>query len=133
RFVRDSYGSSVAPADRLIVFDEAQRAWTAAKNLKKFGRDVSEPEMVLEIMGRHKGWAAIVALVGGGQEIHGGEAGLAAWGDAILKHPDWEVITSPEAVLGGPSVAGSRLFREGCVPRVKREAFLHLAISKRSY
>ena len=135
RFVRDSYGSSVAPADRLIVFDEAQRAWTAAKNLKKFGRDVSEPEMVLEIMGRHKGWAVIVALVGGGQEIHGGEAGLAAWGDAIVKHTDWEVITSPEAVLGGPSVAGSRLFREGCaeVPRLKREASLHLAISKRSF
>ena len=57
--------TAVAPADRLIVFDEAQRAWTAAKNLKKFGRDVSEPEIVLEIMGRHEGWAVIVALVGG--------------------------------------------------------------------
>jgi hypothetical protein len=135
RFVRDSYGDGRAPADRLIVFDEAQRAWTAAKNLKKFGRDVSEPEMVLEIMGRHDGWAVIVALVGGGQEIHGGEAGLAAWGDAIAKHPEWEVITSPEAVLGGPSVAGSRLFREGysTVTKVEREPALHLAISKRSY
>ena len=71
RFVRDSYGDTRAPADRLIVFDEAQRAWTAAKNLKKFDRDVSEPEMVLEIMGRHDGWAVVVALVGGGQEIHG--------------------------------------------------------------
>jgi hypothetical protein len=100
RFVRDSYGDSRPPSDRLIVFDEAQRAWTAAKNLKKFERDISEPEMVLEIMGRHQGWAVIVALVGGGQEIHGGEAGLAAWGDAIAKHAEWEVITSPEAVCG---------------------------------
>jgi hypothetical protein len=135
RFVRDSYENTLAPADKLIVFDEAQRAWTAAKNLKKFGRDVSEPEMVLEIMGRHEGWAVIVALVGGGQEIHGGEAGLAAWGDAIVRHPDWEVITSPEAVLGGPSVAGSRLFREGnsAIKRVERLPALHLAISKRSY
>jgi hypothetical protein len=135
RFVRDTYGDSRPPADRLIVFDEAQRAWTAAKNLKKFGRDFSEPEMVLEIMGRHQGWAAIVALVGGGQEIHGGEAGLAAWGDAIAKHPEWEVITSPEAMLGGPSVAGSRLFREGCTPAAKVESdpSLHLAVSKRSY
>ncbi len=135
RFVRDSYGDSRPPADRLIVFDEAQRAWTAAKNMKKFGRDVSEPEMVLEIMGRHEGWAVIVALVGGGQEIHGGEAGLAAWGDAIAKHPEWEVITSPEAVLGGTSVAGSRLFREGYsgVARVEQDPALHLAISKRSY
>ena len=134
RFVRDSYGDTRAPADRLIVFDEAQRAWTAAKNLKKFGRDVSEPEMVLEIMGRHDGWAVIVALVGGGQEIHGGEAGLAAWGDAIAKHPEWEVITSPEAVLGGASVAGSRLFREGAleVANVDCDPALHLAISKRS-
>jgi hypothetical protein len=135
RFVRDSYGDGRPPADRLIVFDEAQRAWTAAKNLKKFGRDVSEPEMVLEIMGRHDGWAVIVALVGGGQEIHGGEAGLAAWGDAILKHPEWEVITSPEAVLGGPSVAGSRLFRDGFLrlTKLEHEPALHLAISKRSY
>jgi hypothetical protein len=135
RFVRDSYGDSRAPADRIIVFDEAQRAWTAAKNLKKFGRNVSEPEMVLDIMGRHDGWAVIVALVGGGQEIHGGEAGLAAWGDAIAKHPEWEVITSPEAVLGGPSVAGSRLFCEGYseVTKVERDPALHLAISNRSY
>ncbi len=135
RFVRDSYGDNRPPADRLIVFDEAQRAWTAAKNKKKFGRDVSEPEMVLEIMGRHEGWAVIVALVGGGQEIHGGEAGLAAWGDAIAKHSEWEVITSPEAIEGGPSVAGSRLFRQGCpaIPNIELESALHLAISKRSY
>jgi hypothetical protein len=135
RFVRDSYGDIRAPADRLIVFDEAQRAWTAAKNLKKFNRDVSEPEMVLEIMGRHEGWAVIVALVGGGQEIHGGEAGLAAWGDAIAKHPEWEVTTSPEAVVGGPSVAGSRLFRDGSAEAlgIHREPAFHLAISKRSY
>jgi len=135
RFVRDTYTDIRPPADRLIVFDEAQRAWTAAKNLKKFEREISEPEMVLEIMGRHNGWAVIVALVGGGQEIHGGEAGLAAWGDAIAKHGQWEVITSPEAVLGGPSVAGSRLFREtpGVRPIVRLDSALHLAISKRSY
>ena len=91
--------------------------------------------MVLEIMGRHDGWAVIVALVGGGQEIHGGEAGLAAWGDAIAKHPEWEVTTSPEAVMGGPAVAGSQLFREDrmCAERVDQEPALHLAISKRSY
>ncbi len=91
--------------------------------------------MVLEIMGRHMGWAVIVALVGGGQEIHGGEAGLAAWGDAIAKHPEWDVITSPEAVLGGPSVAGSRLFRVDAVSSisVEHEPALHLAVSKRSY
>lgn len=135
RFVRDTYASDRAPAERLIIFDEAQRAWTAARNLKKFGRDISEPEMILEIMGRHEGWAVVVALVGGGQEIHGGEAGLAAWGDAIAKYEKWEVITSPEAILGGPSVAGSRLFRDSAPPnvRVGCDPSLHLATSRRSY
>ncbi len=135
RFIKDSDENGHAPADRLIVFDEAQRAWTAAHNLKNFGRDRSEPELVLEIMGRHDGWAVIVALVGGGQEIHTGEAGLAAWGEAIAKHPEWNVITSPEAISGGSSVAGSRLFRDGSssVKRVEQRSALHLAISKRSY
>lgn len=86
-------------------------------------------------MARHEGWAVIIALIGGGQEIHAGEAGLAAWGDAIAKHPEWEVVTSPEAVTGGASVAGSRLFREGCscAGKVRQEPSLHLAICKRSY
>jgi hypothetical protein len=135
RFVRDSYQDPRPPADRLIVFDEAQRAWTAAKNLKKFGRDISEPEMVLEIMGRHQGWSVIVALVGGGQEIHGGEAGLAAWGDAIIKNRDWEVLASPEALRGGPSIAGSRLF--AATPpigaKLEENKSLHLSISKRTF
>jgi len=135
RFVRDSYGDTRAPADRLIVFDEAQRAWTAAKNRKKFERDVSEPEMILEIMGRHEGCAVVLGLVGGGQEIHGGEAGLAAWGDAIAKNSKWEVVTSPEAVHGGPSVAGSRLFRAEIPDStlIIEDRLLHLAISKRSF
>ena len=135
-FVNETYVDTEnrPPAERLVVFDEAQRAWTAAKNKKKFGRDISEPDMVLDIMARHQGWAVIIALVGGGQEIHGGEAGLAAWGDAIIKHPDWEVLTSPEALHGGPSVAGSRLFRSevGIPIKIKESKDLHLAISKRS-
>jgi hypothetical protein len=135
RFVADSYEESRPPADRLIVFDEAQRAWTAAKNDKKFRRNISEPQMVLEVMDRHEGWAVVVALVGGGQEIHGGEAGLAAWGDAILKYPKWELITSPEALNGGPSVAGARLFRDekADVRSVQQEQRLHLHTPKRSY
>lgn len=134
RFVRDSYEDPRPPADILIVFDEAQRAWTAARNLKKFGRDISEPEKILEIMSRHPSWAAVIALVGGGQEIHGGEAGLASWGDALVKFPDWEVVTSPEAIHGGVSVAGSRLFRTSRPDgvRVAERPELHLSVSKRS-
>lgn len=135
RFIADSYQGIRPPANRLIVFDEAQRAWTAAKNDKKFKRNISEPEMVLEVMGRHEGWAVIVALVGGGQEIHSGEAGLAAWGDAIQKHLNWELITSPEALWGGASVAGARLFRDETleVCKIEQEPRLHLHTPKRSY
>lgn len=134
-FCRESYGSTLPPAERLVVFDEAQRAWTATKNFKKFKRNVSEPDMVLDIMSRHEGWAIVIALVGGGQEIHGGEAGLAAWGDAILKHGAWEVITSPEALHGGPSVAGSRLFRskDSLHINVMEAKALHLSDSKRTF
>src|SRR5262249_40906662 len=72
-FVRDEYNRAQPPKEHAIVFDEAQRAWNAARNLKKFKRNVSEPQMVLDIMGRHRDWAVVVALVGGGQEIHEGE------------------------------------------------------------
>jgi hypothetical protein len=135
RFVRDTYVDKRPPADRMIVFDEAQRAWTAVRNLRKFEFDVSEPDMLLEVMGRHEGWSVIVALVGGGQEIHGGEAGLAAWGDALANHPQWEIVTSPEALDGGPAVAGSRLFRAETPSDVSilRNSDLHLNVSKRSY
>ncbi len=74
-----------APNERVMVFDEAQRAWNAEQNKKKFKRNISEPEMILEIMDRHDPWAVIVCLVGGGQEIHDGEAGLRAWGDALQR------------------------------------------------
>ena len=41
------------PHEKIIVFDEAQRAWSAKKNKRKFGRDISEPSMILKIMDRH--------------------------------------------------------------------------------
>jgi hypothetical protein len=64
------------PSNHAIIFDEAQRAWNRAQNKKKFNRDYSEPEMLLGIMERHPDWASVIALVGGGQEINDGEAGL---------------------------------------------------------
>lgn len=121
-----------APNERLMVFDEAQRAWNAEQNRKKFKRDISEPEMILEIMGRHKGWAAIVCLIGGGQEIYTGEAGLAEWGKALGRFSDWKIYASPEAIDGGSSVAGSTLgTREGS--SVLRTEHLHLSVATRTY
>lgn len=124
------------PHEKIIVFDEAQRAWSAEKNLKKFGRSISEPAMILNIMDRHPDWAAIVALVGGGQEIHDGEAGLAEWGKALaggFQH--WQVLASLEAVQGGSSLAGTTLFDSGlpAQPDVVQNAALHLKVSTRAY
>ena len=53
------------PSNHAIIFDEAQRAWNRAQNMKKFQRDYSEPEMLLRIMERHQDWAIVIALVGG--------------------------------------------------------------------
>jgi hypothetical protein len=93
-----------APVDRLIVFDEAQRAWDAAKarlgtRNKPSKLTMSEPAHTLEIMGRHQGWAVIVALIGNGQEINTGEAGLAEWGDCVAaSNGAWRAVAAPRAV-----------------------------------
>ena len=64
---------------------------------------VSEPRMVIEIMDRFKDeWAVIVALIGGGQEINRGEAGLAEWGRALREFPGWQVFASPEVLEAAP-------------------------------
>lgn len=124
------------PYDHVVVFDEAQRAWSADKAYREFERESSEPEMMLKIMDRHPDWAVLVALVGGGQEIYDGEAGLAEWGLALKeKFPHWEIVASPEALNGGPSVAGSRLF-DGDVPEtlvIRVDPAMHLPVSIRSF
>jgi len=123
-----------APSNHAIIFDEAQRAWNRAQNKKKFNRDYSEPEMLLGIMERQPDWAAVIALVGGGQEINDGEAGLEEWGRALAKSKKgWAIYASPEVLEGGPSTAGHRLFDENVSPlAVNTDAALHLRTSNRS-
>jgi hypothetical protein len=131
---------SPPPHEQVIVFDEAQRAWSAERNQKKHSKrsdrwHVSEPEMVLRIMDRHPDWAVVVALVGGGQEIHRGEAGLAEWGKTLgTKFKHWRILASPEALDGGESVAGSVLF-SGNLPKMQitREPLLHLKTCVRAH
>jgi hypothetical protein len=123
-----------APSNHAIIFDEAQRAWNRAQHMKKFNRDYSEPEMLLRIMERHEDWAVVVALVGGGQEINDGEAGLEEWGRALAgSEKDWMIWASPEVLNGGPSTAGHRLFEDAKVQReVQTNPSLHLRTSNRS-
>jgi hypothetical protein len=123
-----------APSNHVIIFDEAQRAWNLQQNLRKFARNYSEPEMLLKIMERHEDWAVVIALVGGGQEINDGEAGLEEWGQALQNSQrEWRVFASPEVIAGGASTAGHTLF-SGRVPRtaVHERETLHLRTSNRS-
>ncbi len=123
-----------APSNHVVIFDEAQRAWDRAQNYAKFKRDYSEPEMLLKIMERHQDWAVVIALVGGGQEINNGEAGLTEWGSSLAKaDKHWKIFASPEALAGGTSVAGGRLLPESHLKmEVVAEPRLHLDVSVRS-
>ena len=91
--------------------------------------------MVLKVMDRHPDWSVIVALVGGGQEIHHGEAGLPEWGRAVqAKYRHWRVLVSPEALHAGEAVAGGVLFdRDHPDLDVTRDSSLHLSTCIRSH
>jgi hypothetical protein len=138
RFIEE-YGvrnPSAVPPEHVIAFDEAQRAWHAdklSKRHKNIGR--SEPDLILEIMTRPEEWAVIVALVGGGQEIHDGEGGLEEWGRSIegARYP-WDIVVSPDVIRGGTSVAGHRLFGNGhgSASGVRTNPAMHLSVSVRS-
>ena len=87
------------PPERVVVFDEAQRAWDREQTSKfmqqKRGHrdfDLSEPAFLIGAMNRHAGWAVIVCLIGGGQEIHTGEAGMEEWLRALKElYPTWSI------------------------------------------
>ena len=133
RFADGFHRNDKIPHEHVVVFDEAQRAWDLAES-QRAGREVSEPEMMLDIMDRHKDWAVIVALVGGGQEINRGEAGLAEWGRALPKFRDWSIVASPEVLDGRTIGPGSTLFpeRDPTIERVCADDSLHLKVAVRS-
>lgn len=136
-FIREGLEKSDRPpVERVVVFDEAQRAWNAEQNSRKNGVDASEPEVMLSIMDRYKDWAVLIALVGGGQEIHNGEAGLSEWGETLRrKFPNWRVVVSPKALDHDTSNAGQRLFvdgRSGSLT-IDIEPSLHLDVNARSF
>jgi hypothetical protein len=132
--------SSAAPYDHVVIFDEAQRAWTQAKTSdfmlrrKKIPNfSSSEPEFLISYLNRHETWAVIVCLVGGGQEIHTGEAGIGEWLEAIrLKFPDWRVYVSPN-LTDSEYVAQTTLDRLASSVSVIWDDRLHLATSMRSF
>jgi hypothetical protein len=139
-FRDDALGQDTPLIEHVVIFDEAQRAWnlqqTAAFMQRKKSRpgfDMSEPEFLISCMDRHKDWSVVVCLVGGGQEINIGEAGIGAWLEAIEKSfPDWRVHIS-DRLTDSEYAAGHALSMLGESPYVYAEPDLHLAVSMRSF
>ena len=132
--------------EHVAIFDEAQRAWTQkklAEYLKNGGTygnklrvqnfPVSEAAFLIWSLDQRNDWAVIVCLVGGGQEIHTGEAGIGEWIEALNTHyPDWKVYISDQ--LTAPEYAEGRvneLLQEN--HNVTHDNRLHLAVSLRSF
>ena len=128
------------PIEHVVLFDEAQRAWNLEQTVKfmhrKKGRPnfgQSEPEFLISCLDRHSDWAVIVCLVGGGQEINTGEAGIGEWIESLQRSfSGWNVYISSRLV-DSEYAAGGALKRLESMPNVKALDDLHLSISMRSF
>jgi hypothetical protein len=128
------------PIEHVVLFDEAQRAWNVEQTAKfmktkkkKAGFNQSEPEFLISVLDRHSDWSVIICLVGGGQEINTGEAGIGEWLDAINKSfPDWNIYISPR-LSDSEYAAGEALTKLQTRPNVCYKDTLHLAVSMRSF
>jgi hypothetical protein len=130
----------VPPPEHVTIFDEAQRAWneaqTAAFMQRKKGHanfEMSEPTFLISCMDRHMDWAVIVCLVGGGQEINTGEAGIGEWLRTIRTNfPHWHVHLSPH-LKDSEYAAGNALGLLAEHAHVRTHESLHLSVSMRSF
>ena len=128
------------PREHVVLFDEAQRAWNRTQTTDFMRRkknkadfEQSEPEFLISCMNRHSDWAVIVCLVGGGQEINTGEAGITEWIESVVrKFSNWHVFISSKLV-DSEYAAGSALELVKTLPHVARKDELHLGVSMRSF
>ena len=126
------------PTEHVAIFDEAQRAWTQ-EELQRFMREkkgikgfpYSEPEYLISCMNRQTDWGVVVCLVGNGQSINKGEAGLTEWIESIHRsYNNWDVYMSEYLVTSGDvSKAEMEMIRS----QVKSCENLHLKMSMRSF
>lgn len=126
------------PAEHVAIFDEAQRAWTDDE-LKRFMREkkgirdfpYSEPEYLISCMNRQLDWGVVICLVGNGQAINKGEAGLTEWIESISRSfKDWDVYMSKYLLESGDiKKAELELIEQQLKPREE----LHLKMSMRSF
>lgn len=128
------------PIEHVALFDEAQRAWdlhqTSSFMLRKKKKpdfNQSEPEFLISCLDRHPDWAVIVCLVGGGQEINTGEAGISEWIESLQRSfPHWQIYISSRLT---DSEYGAGKILEVLKNRqdVYHQDELHLSISMRSF
>ncbi|QXE89231.1 DUF2075 domain-containing protein [Geomonas subterranea] len=139
-FRDDCLTDKTPPVEHVVLFEEAQRAWnveqTSSFMLRKKGCPDfahSEPEFLISCLDRHTDWAVIVCLVGGGQEINTGEAGIEEWIEAMINHfPHWHVHISPN-LHDSEYGAGAALHQLSSHPYVNYNEYLHLWVSMRSF
>jgi hypothetical protein len=139
-FRDDCLATTAAPIEHVAIFDEAQRAWTLQETAsfmkRKKGRadfNQSEPEFLISCLDRHPDWAVVICLVGGGQEINRGEAGIREWLDALARSfPHWHIYISDRLVDSEYS-AGTVVEELRGKPHVEFRSELHLATSMRSF
>ena len=128
------------PAEHIAIFDEAQRAWTK-EELARFMKEkkkienfpFSEPEYLISCMDRQPDWGLVVCLIGGGQEINKGEAGIAEWLKAMNEHfIDWDIYMS-DKLVDKEYAEGNALDIINDQERLHIESSLHLSMSMRSF
>lgn len=139
-------GSGYGEVEHVAIFDEAQRSWThkrLAAYLKRGGTygnklkvpnfPMSEAAFLIWSLDQREDWATIVCLVGGGQEINTGEAGISEWIKALNEiFTHWKVYISPQ--LTEPEYAEGKV-NELLLnnKNVTYSESLHLGVSIRSY
>ena len=138
---RDEALESVnAPVEKVVIFDEAQRAWNremASKFMQqKRGHanfDMSEPAFLIDAMNRHQDWCVVICLIGGGQEINTGEAGLAEWISVLQdKYPKWDIHVS-HRLHDSDYIWDAVLAEELSKVSASWDEKLHLGVSIRSF
>lgn len=140
-YFRTHTDKAYIPTEHIAIFDEAQRAWTKdelarfmGKKKKLHGFPYSEPEYLISCMDRQTDWGLVICLVGGGQEINKGEAGLSEWIGAInRKFAHWHVYLSDrlheKEYAEGRALEALTLDKE----QIHIETTLHLSVSMRSF
>lgn len=140
-FRDDAISVDTPPVEKVAIFDEAQRAWDE-QNLTDFMKkkkhiedfNMSEPEFLISILNRHNDWAAIICLIGGGQEINKGEsAGIYGWFDSLRNnYPNWDIYVS-DKITDDEYSKGHNFAEMTKNMNINIIEDLHLAVSLRSF